>query len=627
MLDTVLNSICRLRYGLVAAAVVMLVPGLAAQDLSSRFEKRQAMIPTRDGVRLNTEIYIPKGATGPMPFLLTRTPYGIESGHGPDGYSRSLTTSYKAMADDGYIIVLQDIRGRFASEGQFEMLRPPRQNKQDPKAIDESTDTYDTIEWLLKNIPNNNGRVGMIGVSYSGWTTVMGMLDPHPALKAVSPQASPSDMYLGDDFHHNGAFRLSYAWEYAAAMEASKRVTPFKFSNPDTYQWYLDQGPLISFRERHGGDRLPSWMNFVNHPNYDAFWKRQGFAPYLTRVTVPTLNVAGWWDQEDFYGPLKIYELLEKHDTKNMNFLVVGPWNHGGWSHGKGDSLGKVSFGAPTAEYYRQNVEKRFFDYYLKGKGTPDFPEALTFETGANQWRRWSKWPAPAPATTRNLYFHANGKLSFEAPGATEAAAAGYDQYVSDPADPVPYRPRPIDATFGRNWPLWQVQDQRFLKDRKDVLTWVSEPLTEDVVIAGSITAHLFASTSGTDSDWIVKLIDAYPEADSSDPAMAGFELMIVGDVFRGRFLKSFERPAPLVANQVAAYAIDLHSNNHRFLKGHRIMVQVQSSWFPIIDRNPQTYVPTIFDAKQSDFRAATQRVYRTVKYPSHLSMTVAPAQ
>ncbi|MEO8448361.1 MAG: CocE/NonD family hydrolase [Gemmatimonadota bacterium] len=624
MPDTMLERAhARVHISLLLSLATGLAPiGLTAQaPLKDRFEKRDVMIPTRDGVQLHTEIYIPKAASGPMPFMLTRTPYGVENSHGPDGYSGLLSSEYEDLANDGYIIVLQDIRGRFTSTGQFEMLRPPRRNKQDPKAIDESTDTYDTIEWLLKNVPNNNGRAGMMGISYMGWTTVMGMLDPHPALKAVAPQASPEDMYIGDDFHHNGAFRLSYAWEYAAAMEASKRVTPFKFPSRDTYQFYLDQGPLISFQERHGGGRLPSWVNFVKHPNYDAFWKRQAFAPYLTRVTVPTLNVAGWWDQEDFFGPIKIYELLEQHDTKNQNFLVVGPWNHGGWGHGKGDSLGKVSFGAPTSAYYRKEIEKRFFDFYLKDKGTIDLPEALTFETGGNQWKRWAKWPAPPSTTKRKLYFRAGGKLSFDPP--SDAGAAGFDQYVSDPANPVPYRPRPIDATFGPNWPLWQVQDQRFLKDRKDVLTFMTDPLTEDVVIAGSITGNLFASTSGTDSDWIIKLIDAYPESNAGDASMAGFQLMIVGDVLRGRFAKSFETPAALVPNQVTPFTLDLHSNNHRFLKGHRIMVQVQSSWFPIIDRNPQTFMPSIFDAKARDFRSATQKVYRTSKWPSNVAVTV----
>ncbi len=539
---------------------------LAAQqpDSAPGFDLTEVMIPARDGVKLHTTIFVPRDARGPLPIIFTRTPYGIaHAGSALRGY-------YRAFAADGYSFAFQDIRGRYTSEGQFVMLRPPRpRDGRDPKAIDESTDAYDTIDWLLAHVPNNNGRVGMLGISYPGWLTLMAMLDPHPALKAASPQASPADMFLGDDFHHNGAFRLSYGFEYAARMETSKQQETFEFDRYDTFQWYLDLGPLANVNTKHLHGKIPTWNDFVAHPNYDAFWQRQGAAPYLTRVTVPTLTVAGWWDQEDFYGPLKIYELLEPHDT--------------------GDE--------------------------------PRQPEAITFEAGANQWRSWDAWP-PRQGTTERLYFQPGGRLSFEAP----TGANAFDSYVSDPAHPVPYRHRPIPATYspqGSGWPTWLVEDQRFVDERPDVLTWQTEPLTEDVTIAGAITARLFVATTGTDGDWIVKLIDVYPEQYPKDPKLAGWELMVANDVLRARFRSSFVTPAPLTPNQVTPLTIDLHSQDYRFLKGHRVMVQVQSSWFPLIDRNPQTFVPSIFEARASDYRPATVRVYRSVRWPSSIEVQV----
>ncbi len=357
------------------------------------------------------------------------------------------------------------------------MQRPPR-DKNDPKAIDEGTDTYDTIDWLLKNVPHNNGRVGMMGVSYGGWLTVMGMLEPHPALKAVSPQASPADMYLGDDFHHNGAFRLSYGFEYAAMMETSKVNYSFQFDKYDTFEWYLNLGALSNANEKYFHGKLPTWNDFVAHPNYDAFWQKLAVTPYLTRVTVPTLNVAGWWDQEDFYGPLKIYEELEKHDTKKLNYLVAGPWDHGGWAHGDGSSLGKIKFDSATSQYFREKVQAPWFAYFLKDKGKFEQPEALTFQTGANQWVSYNEWPPRSKTDDRKLYFHRGGKLTFEPP--QPGGDKEFDSYVSDPAHPVPYRPRPVEATYdprGSGWSTWLVEDQRFAHLRSDVLSWETEPL------------------------------------------------------------------------------------------------------------------------------------------------------
>jgi uncharacterized protein len=590
-------------------------PQLFAQEQAdSLFTRRDVMVPMRDGTHLYTQIFMPLRNTGRVPILFFRTPYGTAHLN-----AARMTAGFRELANDGYIFVTQDIRGRFRSEGQFVMLRQPRERR-DRNAIDESTDTYDTIEWLLANVPSHNGRVGMLGTSYGGWLTVMGMLDPHPALRAVAPMASPADMWIGDDFHHNGAFRLSYGLEYAYRMESSKEMT-----NPanlidryDTYEWYLDLGPLANVNAKHIQGRLPSWNDFVNHPDYDAFWQRQGFAPWLNRVTVPTLNVAGWWDQEDFYGPIKIYELLERHDTAHRNFLVVGPWNHGGWNGGPGRTLGRLDFGSATGEHYRQNILVPFFSYYLKDIGRQQLPEALTFRTGVNEWVRHDAWPPRQNVTERRLFLQPGGKLAFEPPPPTTPA---FDSYVSDPANPVPYRQRPI--RLGAGWSTWQVEDQRFVHKRPDVLDWVSEPLADDVVVSGRIVAHLFAATSGTDSDWIVKLIDVYPDSYEADPALGGFQLMIAGDVVRGRYRTSLEKPAPIPADSVLPYEITFPANDHVFRRGHRIMVQVQSTWFPVIDRNPQRFVPNIFEAKESDFQKATQKVYRGGANASYIALPV----
>jgi hypothetical protein len=573
----------------------------------------EAMIAMRDGQRLYTQVYAPKAASGPLPVLLLRTPYGTG-----DLNAARIAASLPELTAEGFIVVVQDIRGRFKSEGTFVMLRQPRERK-DAQAIDESTDTYDTIEWLLANVPGHNGGVGIAGTSYGAWLAIMGMLDPHPALKAVVPQASPADMWIGDDFHHNGSFRLSYGLEYVYRMESSK-----EFANPaaiidtyDTYDWYLNLGPLTNVDARYFHGKFPTWNDFVNHPDYDAFWKRQAFAPWLTRVTVPTLNVAGWWDQEDFYGPLKIYELLEKHDSSRQNFLVVGPWNHGGWSRGDGRRLGRIDLGSETATHYRQNVLTPFLAYYLKGTGRPPVTEALTFRTGTNEWLQHDTWPPRREITDRRLYLHADRRVSFDPPPATSTPA--FDSYVSDPASPVPYRPRPIRLNVG--WSTWLVEDQRFAHRRPDVLDWVSGPLQSSLTVSGKIVAHLFASSSGTDSDWIVKLIDVYPEQYAADPEMGGYQLMIAGDVFRARYRRSFEKPEPLSPGAVEHYQIEFPANDHVFRAGHRIMVQVQSSWFPVIDRNPQTFVPNIFLARATDFQPATQRVFRSSPHASYIAL------
>jgi uncharacterized protein len=611
-----------------AAAVLLLAAQPASQnperpDYRPLFSKTDAMIPMRDGAKLHTEIYAPSNASEKLPFLITRTPYGTSDDE--HGYSQLLGL-YREMFADGYIFVFQDIRGRFGSEGAFVMQRPPR-DRSKAGTIDEGTDTYDTIDWLVKNVPNNNGRAGEAGISYGGWLTAMALLEPHPALKAVSEQASPADMFLGDDFHHNGAFRLSYGFEYAALLETGKTNFQFEFNTYDTFDWYLALGPLSNANKDYFHGSLPTWNDFVAHPTYDEFWQKQAFPRYLKDLSlaVPNLNVAGWWDQEDFYGPVKIYELLEAHDAKHFNYLAVGPWNHGGWARSDGSKLGEIDFCSKTSAYFREKIQAPWFAYWLKDKGSLPVRDAVTFETGANQWKSWDAWPPREGVAPRKLYFHSGGKLSFEPPIDPGEA---FDSYISDPANPVPYRHRPVEETYsqGSRWFTWLVEDQRFVENRPDTLAWKSEPLSEEVAIAGDIVAHLFASTSGTDSDWIVKLIDVYPEKYEPERKMSGFELMIADEVFRGRFHKSFEKPEPLVANRVTPFTIDLHTNNHVFLKGHRIMVQVQSTWFPIIDRNPQKYVPNIFEATAGDYQAATQHIYRSKEYPSNVEIPVVAA-
>jgi putative CocE/NonD family hydrolase len=616
----------RLRARTFALALTLLTSGSLARTAGSQqpegappvpsFDKTESMIAMRDGVKLHTNTFVPKGFAGNLPIILVRTPYGIEGGE------RAFAGAYAEMARDGYIFVFQDIRGRYKSEGQFVMLRKMR-DRSNKRAIDESTDTYDTIEWLLKNIPRNNGRVGMLGVSYPGWLTVVAMLDPHPALKAVSPQASPADMFLGDDFHHNGAFRLSYGFEYAVMMETNKERAPFAFGDSDTYNWYLKLGSLAHVNEKYLHEKIPSWNDFATHAAYDVFWQRQAVEPYVDRVTVPTLSVAGWWDQEDFYGPVKIYELLEKHDTKKLNYLVVGPWNHGGWGGASGQRLGDIDFGSKTAPDFRSSIQAPWFAYWLKGIGKLTLPEATTFEAGSNTWEKRDSWPLRTNVTAKRLYFQPEHRLSFTAP--TTAPASGFDAYRSDPASPVPYRQRPIRPTYseGSTWSRWLVDDQRFLKDRSDVVSWQTEPLTSDVVIAGDVMAHLFASTTGTDADWVVKLIDVYPDRYDANAALSGYQLMVANDVFRGRFRKSFEQPAAITPNHVDEYLVDLHTQDYKFRAGHRIMVQVQSSWFPLIDRNPQTFVPNIFEAKDSDFKAQTHKIFRSLGSASYVQVSV----
>ena len=611
---------------------------LAAQDEqpnpgTPKFNRTEVMVPMRDGVHLQTAIFTPVDQNGPLPILLLRTPYGIP------GKSQELEKSpgLQALVPDGYIFVYQNLRGRFKSEGNFRISTTPP-DKSDPKATSESSDAYDTIDWLVKNVPNNNRKVGIFGVSYSGLTSALALLEPHPALKAISEQASPADQWMNDDFHRYGAFRLSYGFEYSVMEEASKTEnTHFNFDTYDTYQWYLNLGPLSNANSKYLHGQIGMWNKFIEHPNYDAFWKKEAFVNSYGEDTVPILNVAGWWDQEDPQGPWTIYAKLAQNDAKHNDYMVAGPWNHGGWRRKDGSKLGLVTFGGHNSSAeFRENVEAPWFRYWLHGKGERPGWAVQTFETGSNQWRTYSAWPPPKARETK-IYLQASGGLGFE-PEKNEKA---YAEYISDPANPVPYRKRPISPTYpGGDWPEWEVQDQRFVEQRPDVLTFESAPLDHDLRAAGEFRADLFAATSGTDSDWIVKLIDVYPENNQANEAAAadeehgpapgqyakslsGYELTIAAEIMRARFRESFERPEPMTPNKVTEFKIPLRSHDHVFLKGHRMMVQIQSTWFPLIDRNPQTFVSNIYEANDSDYVKATQRVYFSSMAPSHIVLPV----
>jgi putative CocE/NonD family hydrolase len=617
-----LTAPARAAFAALALSLLAAAParaGVRPAPVDSTFDMREVMVPMRDGVKLFTKILVPRNAPGPLPIMFVRTPYGI-GGVSP----ASLPFAYGFLFGDGYIFAFQDIRGKFRSEGQFEMQRPPRANRADPTAIDEGTDAYDTIAWLLANVPGHNGRVGMTGVSYPGWLAAMAMLEPHPALKAVSPQASPADMWMGDDFHHNGAFRLSYGFEYATMMESGKDVKQFAMDAYDTYDWYLRLGSLVNVNAKLLKGAIPTWNDFATRPNYDAFWKRQAMKDYLTQVNVPTLNVAGWWDQEDFYGPVLIYRELEKHDARNQNFLVIGPWNHGGWMRGEGDRLGNIRFGQPTARYFRDSLMAPFFAYYLHDRGAPPRAEATVFEAGSNQWRRYDSWPPRTGTVNRTLFFREGGQLSFDPPRDTARSSA--DAWVSDPKRPVPYRQRPIQMTYdprGSGWPTWLTEDQRFVHNRPDVVSWELPVLDRDLTIAGDLSVTVQLATTGSDADVVVKLIDVYPDTGMADVKMNGYQFMVANDVTRVRFRNSPSRPEPLVPGKVTPVTMDLHTQAYTFKRGHRVMVQVQGTWFPLIDRNPQTFVPNIFEAKESDFVAATMRVHRSAQYPSKIVLPV----
>jgi uncharacterized protein len=583
------------------------VPGT---DFTKRFSKTNVQILMRDGAELHTEIYAPLDQAEPLPMILVRSPYGLS----PDKYGYSAwLREYPHLMKDGYIFVFQDTRGRGASTGHYVSLMPLR-DKTIVNSVDDSTDAYDTIDWIVKHVARNNGRVGTLGISYGGFLTTRALVDPHPALKAASPQATCVDMFVGDDFHHNGAFRLDYAFSWIASMEEGIERSAV-LRRYDNYDRFLELGPLSNINKEILHGKAPSWNAFDQHPNYDPFWLTGmcGVLPHIqSPVKVPTLNVAGWFDAEDHFGAFEAYKKYEQGDTHGINNLVVGPWYHGGWTFSDGRTLGAVDFGSDTSRWYREHVEAPWFAHWLKDKPAVELPEVLSFRTGTNQWQHYDAWPPKSGIKEGKLYLHGDGALSFEPP--TDDA---HDQYVSDPNKPVPYVPRPITEN---GWPEWQLADQRFVDGRPDVLTYQTAPLKQDVTITGEPTAHLFAATTGSDSDWVVKLIDVYP--DIMEPAnLGGFEFMLAEEVFRARYRNSFEKPEAVTPGKITPYTFTLRSRDHTFKAGHRIMVQIQSSWFPLIDRNPQTYVPNIYEAVQGDFRAATQSVYRSRANASYVSL------
>ena len=579
-------------------------PQEALSQPAPQFDRRTAMIPMRDGVQLFTVIVTPRVASEPLPILLERTPYG--AGVNPD----------PSLVADGYVFAAQDIRGRNRSEGTFVMNRPAR-DARDSTAVDETTDAWDTVEWLIHNVRDNNGRVGVTGISYPGWLAEVVLLGPHPAVKAVSPQAPMTDTWMGDDFFHQGAFRLTYGFGYSWGLEGEKAgMGQWPAMGDDPWNWYLSFPSLKALTDSMGTMRIPTWRRFVEHPAYDSVWQRRAFQKLITQLSVPTLSVGGWWDQEDLYGPQATYAALERLDSANVNSLVIGPWYHTQWWAPGGRSLGNLRFGTATADSFLVNMQAPWFRYWLKERGDGRFPEAQLFDAGVNRWRSFDRWP-PRESTVRALYFHPNGRLSFDPP----SERAGFDEYSSDPANPVPYQRRPV----GRDWHLWMTEDQSFANKRPDVLSWQTEPLQEDVIVAGNIVGKLFASTSGSDADWVVKLIDVYPDSVPDRREMSGYQLMVAGDIMRGRYRRSWERPEAIRPNAVESYTVDLHQQAYTFRRGHRIMVQVQSTWFPLYDRNPQTFVPNIFLAPASAYRVQTHRIHRSAAQPSRVEVMVVP--
>jgi uncharacterized protein len=593
---------------------------IAQTDSAVLYKKTSVMIPMRDGVKLFTAILSPVNPKNAIPILIERTPYGANIPVREDSaFAIPKRYQFYSMAKEGYIFVFQDVRGKYKSEGTMEIHQPLIHETQNG-AVDESTDTYDAVDWLIKNLPNNNGKAGIVGISYPGWLALVGAVDPHPALKASSEQACMADLFLGDDFHHNGAFRLSYGMEYSYEVEFDKTTdSDFPFPQFDLYDWYIKLGSLKNVNEKYFHGKVPTWNNFVAHPNYDSFWQKNSPLNYIKYPQIPQLNVGGYYDQEDLNGPQLMYAHLEKKDTFNRNHIVLGPWFHGQWADTKGDSLGKISFESNTSVWF-QELQKKWFDYWLKGIGDGKFDEAYCFQTGNNQWKTYSSWP-PKEATIQNLYAGADNTCSFSKP----TSATGTVKYISDPEKPVPYRMPPIEATYGNgsHWHTWHVEDQRFVYSRPDVISFKSDSLTDDLTVTGQITAHVFASTTGSDADWVVKLIDVYPNFDQKSFTMSGYMLPVAMEVFRGRFYKSFEKPQALVPGKPEEFVINLHQINHTFKKGHRMMIQIQSSWFPVIDRNPQKFVPNIFEAKESDYTKAEETIYFTSQYPTHIAIPV----
>jgi putative CocE/NonD family hydrolase len=585
------------------------------------YVRNEAMIPMRDGVKLHAVILRPADIKTPLPILMQRTPYGV------DGTDR---TSFFALrpelARDGYIYVAEDIRGRYKSEGKFVMMRPLADHR-DPNAIDESTDAYDTVDWLVKNVQGNNGRVGVVGTSYPGFLAMMAGIDPHPAVKAISPQAPMIDVWMGDDFFHNGAFRQSYGYDYVLGLESSKTEIQVSYGRDksgdpvDGFDYFLSRGSFAEDVKQSGSRLLPTWKLFLDHPAYDSVWSSRGVEYELNSVAVPTLTVGGYYDQEDMYGPEEEYAKLEPHDTHHENFLVLGPWRHGYWSSSS-QYLGNLNFGEPIGSEFRKKIEAKFFAHFLKDEPGFDLANTASFQTGSNTWKSYSQFP-PTESRPTALYLCGAGQLGWSA--STREATTSY---ISDPANPVPYRHRPIQPTYsdGSEWYNWLTEDQRFVTGRKDVAVWKLPVLTQDLTITGEVVADIFASTTGTDNDLIVKLIDEYPDGDA-DPTMRGYQLMTNAEIFRGRYLSGFDRPTALAPGSIHEYKFGLHDVDHVFKAGHTVMVEIQSTWFPLYDRNPQTYVPNIMVAQPDAYQPETITIYSGAGHDSAIEVPVMGPQ
>ena len=592
---------------------------------AEHYVKSEFRIPMRDGVRLFTCVYAPKDDSQAWPILLMRTPYSLKP-YGADNYAQP-SGSLESFARDKFILASQDVRGRFASEGQYQHVRPFNPNK-GPKESDDSSDTWDTIDWLVKHVPGNNGKVGLYGISYPGFYASMGMIDGHPALKAASPQAPVTDWFMGDDLHHNGAFFLSqnldffYRFGEQVQDPLHQDLPGFVFPTPDGYDFFLRMGALTNSDTLYFKGHSPAWTEFLAHSTYDAWWQARNIRPHLKNIHCAVMTVGGWFDAEDLFGALETFRWTARLNPGIVDLLVMGPWAHGDWGRADGQSLGPINFHAQTAEYYREKIELPFFRYFLKGDTNWSMTKAQVFETGADRWRRFDAWP-PRNVSSRTLYFGPGGSLGFERP-AQDADA--FDEYVSDPAKPVPFTGS-LTTRYPRSYPL---EDQRFAASRPDVLVYETQPLDEDLTLAGPLQATLRVSTTGTDADWVVKLIDVYPgdyPNPSPNPAevkLGGCQQLVRGDVFRGKFRNSFENPEPFQPGQITPIEFTMPDIFHTFLSGHRVMVQVQNSWFPLVDRNPQTFV-NIPSAAPQDFRKATQRVYRSANAPSGLIVGVVP--
>lgn len=592
----------------------------------NNYFKKEYRIPMRDGITLFTSVYVPKDTTKDYPILMVRTPYTVAP-YGEDKFPQALGPN-EEFAKEGFIFVFQDVRGKFMSEGEYVNMRPYIADKKSNSDVDESSDTYDTIDWLIKNIKHNNGNVGLWGISYPGFYAAMSLMDSHPALKAVSPQAPISDWFAGDDMHHNGALTLSMTFNFFKSFDqprdslTTKWKTIEPYESPDMYNFFLKLGPISNINEKYFHDKLPFWNDILKHGTYDDYWKAHSNLPHFKNVKPAVLIVGGWYDSEDLYGPLNIYKSIEEKNLRNNSHLVMGPWSHGGWARSDGKSFGDFVFSDNTSEHYNQKILLPFFNYYLKGEGILNLPEAITFRTGSDEWENYSVWP-PKNVEEKSLFMSSKGKLDWAKPNSKKNL---FDEYISDPAKPVPYTAKFYDSqTY--YYKTYMNEDQRFAASRPDVLVYETDPLEADLTMAGPIQADLFVSTSGTDADWVVKIIDVYPDGEKNpednpnNAEFGGYQRLVRFDIMRGKFRNSLEKPEPFVPGKVTEVKFALNDVDHTFKKGHKIMVQIQSSFFPFFDRNPQKFVD-IYSAKETDFQKANNRVFFSAKYPSHIKFS-----